>query len=67
MPMQIDYNWENNDPTDLNADIEVAGQDKLNVTDFTTKELLGQILIELRKLNLRQEAVFEETVSDGDV
>jgi hypothetical protein len=61
------YNWQNNDPTDLNADITTSGQAKLNVADFSTNELLGQILIELKKLNLRQEAAFEETIHDGDV
>ena len=44
------------------------GDDKyLKVTDFTSTGLLQSILIELKKLNLRQEAAFGETVNDGDV
>jgi hypothetical protein len=67
MPMEIVHNWNDEVAANLEAEIQVGGQDKLNVADFTTNELLGQILIELRKLNLRQESAFEETVNDGDV
>jgi hypothetical protein len=67
MPQIYEHHWEDNEPQDLNADITVGGESKLNVTDYTTRELLGQIIIELRKLNLRQEEVFEETIYDGDV
>jgi hypothetical protein len=64
---EIVHHWNDETTTNLDAEIQVGGQDKLNVADFTTNELLGQILIELRKLNLRQEEAFEETVNDGDV
>jgi hypothetical protein len=67
MPMEIVHNWNDDIDANLEAEIEVGGQSKLNVTDFSTNELLGQILIELKKLNLRQEAVFEEIIHDGDI
>jgi hypothetical protein len=37
------------------------------VADMTSRQLLEGILIELRKINLRQEEVFEETVTDEDI
>ncbi|MHC4215828.1 MAG: hypothetical protein ACYSWP_20965 [Planctomycetota bacterium] len=45
----------------------VGGQSTLLTADMTTRELLEGILIELRKINLRQEEAFEEKVNDGDV
>ena len=41
--------------------------DSMSVADMTSRQLLEGILIELKKLNLRQEEVFEETVKDEDV
>ena len=45
----------------------VKGQEALLVADMSTRSLLGGILLELKKLNLRQEAAFEEQVNDGDI
>ena len=47
--------------------VTVGGQDQLLVADLTSRQLLEGILIELKKLNLRQEEAFEETISDGDI
>ena len=47
--------------------IQVGGKDTLLIADMEARNLLGAILIELKKLNLRQQEVFEETVKDGDV
>lgn len=46
---------------------QVGGQSTLLTADMTTRELLEGIFMELRKLNLRQEEAFEETVNDGDI
>ncbi len=45
----------------------VGGQDTLLIADMSARELLEGILIELRKLNLRQEEAFEEQVNDEDI
>ncbi len=45
----------------------VGGQETLLTADMTSRDLLEGILIELKKLNLRQESVFEEQVNDGDI
>jgi len=45
----------------------VGGEETLLIADMTTQELLYSILIELKKINLRQQEVFQETVNDGDV
>ena len=45
----------------------VGGQDTLFIADMTSRELLEGILIELRKLNLRQEIAFGEPVNDEDI
>jgi len=45
----------------------VSGQSTLLIADMTSRELLEGIYIELRKLNLRQQEAFEETVNDEDV
>ena len=37
------------------------------VADMSSRQLLEGILIELKKLNLRQEAAFGEPVNDEDV
>ena len=47
--------------------ISVGGQDTLLIADMTSRELLEGILIELKKLNLRQEEAFEQEIFDGDV
>ena len=45
----------------------VEGADTLLIADMTSRELLEAILIELKKMNLRQEAVWGEPVNDGDL
>ena len=45
----------------------VGGQSTLLIADMTSRELLEGILIELKKMNLRDEAVTGETVNDGDI
>jgi pyocin large subunit-like protein len=45
----------------------VGGEETLLIAEMTTRELLEGILITLKKIDLRQQEVFEETVNDGDV
>ena len=47
--------------------ITESGAGTTLIADMTSRQLLEGILIELKKLNLRQEAVFEETVTDEDI
>jgi hypothetical protein len=54
-------------PTYTEGGTQVGGQNILLVADMTTQQLLEGILIELKKLNLRQQEAFEETVKDEDV
>ena len=51
----------------VEGSIQVGGQDTLLIADMTSRELLEGIYIELKKLNLRQEALTGEQVNDGDV
>ena len=51
----------------IRGNTEIGGTSTLLIADMSTRELLEGILIELKKMNLRQEAVTGETVSDGDV
>jgi hypothetical protein len=51
---------------DANATVE-GSRTVTQVADMTSRELLEGILIELRKLNLRQEEAFEEIVTDEDL
>ena len=46
---------------------EVGGENTLLIADMSSRELLEAILIELMKLNLRQQEAFEETVNEGDL
>lgn len=54
-------------PSIVEGGTVVGGRETLLITDMTSRELLEGIYIELKKLNLRQEAVFGEQVNDGDV
>ncbi len=45
----------------------VGGQETLLIADMTVHQLMEQILIELRILNLRQQEAFEETVNEEDI
>ena len=47
--------------------VSEGGNTALVTADMTTRQLLEGILTELRKLNLRQEEVFEEIVNDEDI
>lgn len=51
----------------VKGESEAGGQSYLNVSDMTSRQLLEGVLIELKKLNLRQEEAFEETVNEEDV
>ncbi len=53
-------------PSIVEGSTTVSGQSTLLTADMTSRELLEGILIELKKINLRQEEAFEETVNDGD-
>jgi hypothetical protein len=53
--------------TEDGAGVTESGQTTTLIADMTSRQLLEGILLELRKLNLRQEEAFEETISDGDI
>ena len=44
-----------------------GGEEVLLTSDMTTRQLLEGILIELKKLNLRQDEAFEQPVNNEDV
>ncbi len=54
-------------PGFVEGTVPVKGQDTLLIADMGVRQLLEGILIELKKINLRQEEVFEEQVNDGDI
>jgi hypothetical protein len=54
-------------PSVVEGGTSVGGQASVLTADVTTHQLMEQILIELRKLNLRQESAFEETVKEEDL
>jgi hypothetical protein len=54
-------------PTVVEGTTEVKGDTVVLISDMTVKELLEQILIELKIMNLRDEAVTGETVNYGDL
>ena len=54
-------------PTLIEGTATVGGDTVVLIADMTVQELLGQILIELKKINIRDEAVTGEQVNDGDI
>ena len=54
-------------PTFTEGGTQVGGVNTLLTADMGTQQLLEGILIELKKINLRQQEAFEETVKDEDV
>lgn len=46
---------------------QVGGKTTLLIADMSARDLLEGIYIELKKLNLRQQEAFEETVNDEDI
>ena len=54
-------------PSIVKGSVTSGGDTVLLISDMTSRELLEAILIELKKLNLRQEEAFEETVNEGDL
>jgi predicted AAA+ superfamily ATPase len=54
-------------PNIVEGNVSTGSDSVLLTADMTTRQLLSEILIELKKINLRQEEVFEEIVNDGDV
>ena len=56
--------------TDGENDIEIVsdgGQNKVQVKDMTTSELLRQILLELRIMNIHLTEITDERVSEQDI
>ena len=47
--------------------VQEGANSAMLVSDMTSRQLLEGILIELKKLNLRQDEVFEEIVNDEDI
>ena len=45
----------------------VSGEETLLIADMSARELLEGILIELKKMNLRDEAVTGEVITNGDI
>ncbi len=54
-------------PSVVEGSTTVSGESTLLIADMTSRELLEGIYIELKKLNLRQQEAFEETVNNEDV
>lgn len=54
-------------PSIVKGSTTVGGENTLLIADMSSRELLEGILIELRKMNLRQEALTGEQVNDEDV
>ena len=54
-------------PQVIEGAVTIDGQPALLIADMTSRQLLEGILIELMKLNLRQQEAFEETILDEDV
>ena len=53
--------------TFVEGSTSVGGQETLLIADMTVHQLMEQILIELKILNLRQQEAFEETVNEEDI
>ena len=53
--------------TEDGAGVTESGNTTTLVADMSSRQLLEGILIELKKLNLRQDEVFEEIVNDEDI
>ena len=47
--------------------VQEGANSSMLVSDMSSRQLLEGILIELKKLNLRQDEVFEEIVNDEDI
>ena len=54
-------------PSIVEGSIVVGGQSTLLIADMTSRDLLEGILIELKKLNLRQDDAFEIEISSEDI
>ncbi len=73
MPVEkIEYTQPNrgvntDSPSYIEGTTSSMGNNVMLTKDSGANELLYNILVELRKINLRQEEAFEETVNDGDV
>ena len=55
------------DDVNLNATIEQGGEKKISTIDMTTKELLHQILMELKILNIHQSAITDMCITDKEL
>ena len=56
-----------NNPSIVEGSTTVGSENTLLIADMSNRELLEGIYLELKKLNFRQQEVFEETVNDGDI
>ena len=54
-------------PSIVKGSTTVGGESTLLIADMSSRELLEGILIELKKMNLRQEALSGEQVNDEDI
>ena len=54
-------------PSVVEGSTTVSGESTLLTADMSSRELLEGIYVELKKLNLRQEEAFEETVNYEDI
>ena len=66
---QIEHNWQRDPAIAQTVDgaSESGGTSFLRTKSPSAEDLLSEILIELKKLNLRQEEVFEQSIDDGDI
>ena len=56
-------------PQDIteNPQTTSGGQDKLWIDDTDTHELLGEILNELKRMNLHLQQITDENIEEGDL
>ena len=54
-------------PNIVVGDVEISGVPTMMISDMSTHELLCEMVLELRKINLRQEEAFEQEINDGDL
>lgn len=50
-----------------NPTITQGGVAKVNSTDTTTADLLRDVLLELRKMNIHMQLITDEEIKEGDI
>lgn len=65
----VEHFWDNTDTTTqtIEGDVTIAGEKTVLTANKSVQDLLEQILIELKKMNLRDEAVTGEHINEGDI